>query len=79
MSIKTFQAANFTGCVGSSFRFQTLDDSGNALGPVLAGTVTRIFRQGWHISVEIHLPRKYCTHIYEAKRLYFKGPYRPRN
>ena len=78
MSIAMFQAANFTGCVGGSFRFQTLDDSGNTMGPVLAGTVTRVFRQGRHISVEIHLPTKHCTHIYEAKRIYFKGYYNPR-
>ena len=37
MKITSFQAANFTGYVGERFRFQTLDDNGEAMGPVLDG------------------------------------------
>lgn len=73
MGIKSFQAANFTGYVGGSFRFQTLNDNGEALGPILAGEVKRVFRQGRQIAVEFYLPDKHCTHIYEAKRIYYKG------
>ncbi len=39
MKITSFQAANFTGYVGERFRFQTLDDNGEAMGPVLTGEV----------------------------------------
>ncbi len=73
MGIKSFQAANFTGYAGESFRFQTLNDNGEALGPILAGEVKRVFRQGRQISVEFYIPDKHCTHIYEAKRIYYKG------
>lgn len=73
MGIKSFQAANFMGYVGESFRFQTLNDNGEALGPILAGEVKRVFRQGRQISVEFYIPDKHCTHIYEAKRIYYKG------
>ena len=73
MGIKSFQAANFMGYVGESFRFQTLNDNGEALGPILAGEVKRVFRQGRQIAVEFYIPDKHCTHIYEAKRIYYKG------
>ena len=73
MGIKSFKAANFTGHVGESFKFQTLGDNGEAMGPVLAGEFKRVFRQGRQISVEIYLPDKHCTHIHEAKRIYYKG------
>ena len=56
-----------------SFRFQTLDDNGEAMGPILTGEVKRVFRQGRQISVELYIPDKHCTHIYEAKRIYYKG------
>lgn len=42
----SFTGANFNGHLGESFRFQTLNDDGEALGPVLEGEVKRIFRQG---------------------------------
>ena len=71
MGIKSFQAANFTGCVGERFRFQMLNDNGEALGPVLVGEVKRVFRQGRQISVELYIPDKHCTHIHEAKRIYY--------
>ena len=73
MGIKSFQAANFTGYVGESFRFQTMNDNGEALGPILTGEVKRVFRQGRQISVGLYIPDKYCTHIHEAKRIYYKG------
>ena len=57
MKITSFQAANFTGYIG----------------PVLAGEVKRVFRQGRQISVELYIPDKHCAHIYEAKRIYYKG------
>ena len=69
----SFTGANFTGYVGESFRFQTLDDNGMAMGPILTGEVKRVFRQGRQTSVELLIPDKHCTHIYEAKRIYFKG------
>ena len=73
MKITSFQAANFTGYIGERFRFQTLDDNGEAMGPILTGEVKRVFRQGRQISVELYIPDKHCTHIYEAKRIYYKG------
>lgn len=73
MGIASFQGANFTGFHGQAFRFQTLDDNGEAKGPALTGEVRRIFRQGRKIAVELYIPSKHCTHIYEAKRIYFKG------
>ena len=42
-------------------------------GPILTGEVKRVFRQGRQISVELYIPDKHCTHIYEAKRIYYKG------
>jgi len=72
MKIVSFQATNFTGRIGESFSFQTLDDSGKATGPVLVGAVRKVFRQGRKISVELFIPGKHCTHIYEAKRIYKK-------
>ena len=56
-----------------SFRFQTMNDNGEALGPILTGEVKRVFRQGRQIAVEFYLPDKHCTHIHEAKRIYYKG------
>lgn len=73
MKIASFQAANFTGYVGESFRFQTLNDNWETMGPILAGEVKRVFRQGRQISVELLIPDKHCTHIHEAKRIYYKG------
>lgn len=74
MKISSFTGANFTGFAGESFRFQTLGDDGKPLGrAVLSGQVKRIFRQGRQTCVEIYLPDKKCTHIYEAKRIYYKG------
>ena len=69
----SFTGANFTGFQGQTFRFQTLDDTGEAKGPTLTGEVKRIFRQGRKTAVEIYIPNKRCTHIYEAKRINFKG------
>lgn len=69
----SFTGANFTGFLGQSFRFQTLNDKGETLGPVLVGEVKRIFRKGRQTLVEFYIPAKKCTHIYEAKRIYFKG------
>ena len=69
----SFTGANFTGFLGERFRFQTLDDNGEPMGPVLAGEVKRVFRQGRQISVELYIPDKHCTHIHEAKRIYYKG------
>ena len=43
------------------------------MGPILTGEVKRVFRQGRQISVELYIPDKHCTHIYEAKRIYYKG------
>ena len=73
MKITSFQAANFTGHVGERFRFQTLGDNGELMGPLLTGEVRRVFRQGRQISVELYIPDKHCTHIHEAKRIYYKG------
>ena len=42
----SFTGANFTGFLGERFRFQTLDDNGEPMGPLLAGEVKRVFRQG---------------------------------
>ena len=69
----SFTGANFTGFLGQSFRFQTLNDDGEATGSVLSGQAKRIFRQGRQTCVELYIPAKKCTHIYEAKRIYFKG------
>lgn len=69
----SFTGANFTGFLGERFRFQTLDNNGEPMGPLLAGEVKRVFRQGQQTSVELLIPDKHCTHIYEAKRIYFKG------
>lgn len=69
----SFTGANFTGYVGESFRFQTLNDNGEPMGSLLAGEVKRVFRKGRQISVELYIPDKHCTHIYEAKRIYYKG------
>ena len=71
--ISSFTGANFTGFLGQSFRFQTLNDAGEATGNVLSGQVKRIFRQRRQICVEFYIPDKRCTHIHEAKRIYFKG------
>ena len=71
MKIESFQAANFTGHIGERFRFQTLNDNREALGPILTGEVKRIFRQGRQISVELYIPDKHCTHIHEARRVYY--------
>lgn len=73
MKISSFTGANFTGFVGQSFRFQALDDDGEAAGSVLSGRVKRIFRQGRKTCVEIYIPAKKCTHVHEAKRIYFRG------
>ncbi len=69
----SFTGANFTGFLGENFRFQTLNDNGEATGNVLSGQVKRIFRQGRQIWVEIYIPTPKCTHTHEAKRIYFKG------
>lgn len=69
----SFTGANFTGYVGQSFRFQTLNDDGDAAGSVLSGQVKRIFRQGRQTCVDLYIPAKKCTHTHEAKRIYFKG------
>lgn len=69
----SFTGANFTGFLGQSFRFQTLNDDGEAAGNVLSGQVKRIFRQGWQTCVELYIPAKKCTHTHEAKRIYYKG------
>lgn len=73
MAISSFTGANFTGYIGQSFRFQTLNDDGEATGGVLSGQVKRIFRQGRQTCVELYIPAKKCTHTHEAKRIYFKG------
>lgn len=73
MAISSFTGANFIGHLGQSFRFQTLNGDGEAAGSVLTGQVKRIFRQGRQISVELYIPDKHCAHIYEAKRIYYKG------
>lgn len=73
MKVSSFTGANFTGFLGQSFRFQTLNDKGEALGPVLKGEVKRIFRQGRQTCVELYIPAKKCTHTHEAKRIYYKG------
>lgn len=73
MAISSFTGANFTGYIGQSFRFQTLNDDGEATGSVLTGQVKRIFRQGRYTCVELYIPAKKCTHTHEAKRIYFKG------
>lgn len=69
----SFTGANFTGFLGQRFKLQTLNDNGEALGPVLEGEVKRIFRQGRQTCVELYIPAKKCTHTHEAKRIYFKG------
>lgn len=69
----SFTGANFNGHLGESFRFQTLNDKGEALGPILEGEVKRIFRQGRQTCVDLYIPAKKCTHTHEAKRIYFKG------
>ena len=69
----SFTGANFTGFLGERFRFQTLDNNGEPMGPLLAGEVKRVFRQGQQTSVELLIPDKHCTHIHEAKRIYYKG------
>ena len=71
--MSSFTGANFTGFQGQSLRFQMLDDDGDATGSVLSGQVKRIFRQGRQTCVEFYIPAKKYTHIYEAKRIYFKG------
>ena len=73
MAISSFTGANFTGHLNQSFRFQTLNDDGEAIGSVLSGQVKRIFRQGRQTCVDLYIPSKKCTHIHEAKRIYFKG------
>lgn len=69
----SFTGANFNGRLGESFRFQTLNDDGEVLGPVLEGEVKRVFRQGRQTCVDLYIPAKKCTHTHEAKRIYFKG------
>lgn len=71
--ITSFTGANFTGHLGESFRFQILGDGGVPIGITLSGQVKRIFRQGRRVSVVLSIPDKKCTHIYEARRIYFKG------
>ncbi len=73
MRISSFTGANFTGYLGQSFRFQTLNSDGEATGSVLTGQVKRIFRQGRQTCVDLYIPAKKCTHTHEAKRIYFKG------
>ena len=73
MKFTSFTGANFTGLLGQSFRFQTLNDDGEATGSVLSGQVKRIFRQGRLTCVELYIPGKHCTHTHEAKRIYYKG------
>lgn len=73
MRLAGFTGANFTGHLGERFSFQTLGDSGCPIGSVIEGQVKRIFRQGGQISVELYIPGKRCTHIHEAKRIYFRG------
>lgn len=73
MKISSFTGANFNGHLGERFRFQALNDKGEALGPVLEGEVRRIFRQGRQTCVELYIPAKKYTHTHEAKRIYFKG------
>lgn len=74
MGISSFTGANFIGVVGQSFRFQTLGDDGNPLGnDILTGQVRRAYRQGRQVSVDLYIPDKYCTHTYEAKRIYYMG------
>lgn len=68
-----FTGANFNGHLCERFRFQTLNDDGEAVGPVLEGEVKRIFRQGRQTCVDLYIPAKKCTHTHEAKRIYFKG------
>lgn len=73
MAISSFTGANFTGVMGQNFRFQILNDDGDAVGSVLSGQVKRIFRQGRKTCVELYIPAKKCTHTHEAKQIYFKG------
>ena len=73
MAISSFTGANFTGYLNQSFPYQTLNDDGEAVGPVLEGEVKRIFRQGRQTCVDLYIPAKKCTHTHEAKRIYFKG------
>lgn len=73
MRFSSFTGANFTGFTGQSFRFQTLGADDKTTGKVLSGQVQRIFRQGRQTSVEMYIPALKCTHIYEAKRIYYKG------
>ncbi len=73
MKISSFTGANFTGFDGQSFRFQTLAEDNSVSGKQLYGQVKKIFRQGRQICVEMYIPALKCTHIYEAKRIYYKG------
>lgn len=73
MTMRSFQGSNFTGFLGQAFRFQTLDADGIARGPVLSGQVSKIYRRGRGVTVDLYIPAKKCTHTYYAKDLYFKG------
>lgn len=70
-TFKSFRGANFTGRYGQTLKFQTMDADRKVIGPVLTGQVKRIFRQGKNTAVELYIPAKYCTHIYEAGDLYY--------
>lgn len=75
--LKSFTGANFTGFLGESFRFCTLDDKRQPSGPLLTGTVERIFRSdGRRIFVSIYVPQRGHTYNYPAAQVYYHG--RPR-
>lgn len=71
--MQTFQASNFTGYLGESLRFQRLDSQGTPVGPVLAGCVREIRREGRRVAVSLWIPAQSCTHTYYAKELYYRG------
>ncbi len=74
--IKTVQCANFTACLGESFRFCTLDDLGRPCGQLLTGKVQRIHRAGRKMAVDLYIPALNCVHTYHAEKVYYHG--RPR-
>lgn len=71
--IKSVQCANFTACLGETFRFCTLDSTGHPCGQLLTGKVQRIHRVGQKMTVDLYIPALNCTHTYYAAEIYYRG------
>ena len=74
--IRSVQCANFTACLGETFRFSLVRQSGKVGSMIQTGKVQRIHRVARQMAVDLYMPALNCTHSYFAKEIYYRG--RPR-